>query len=290
MRLVSFCILGGLSGAVANVTATSLAPRSPAVTVSPIPYSDKSQEDQLTAIKDLQLKRILKNMVAKESLLKLKCLQADNAQILTAEGLEKICENLKHLSLSGNSISNIAALAQLKELITLNLSKNLIVVPAGIGSLKQLESLDLSHNQLKYAFCCSFVSLRYLRLNDNNIQQLIFIKDFNKLLEEVDISNNTLKNIAIKAPLLSLKKLSANGTFLTQVDDLKHLQNLEVLELKNCPYLHSIASLFYRIGEHWQCKLQKLKVLRISEEFLDKESKDILADIKGKKNSMLTVQ
>ena len=290
MRIVSFCIVGCLSGNILNAEIPLSNQSYTAASALQSTPRYNAQGDKLTAIRDLQAKRILENTVAKEaSLESVLSLRLDNARISTLEGFG-IFKSLIHLSLSGNSINNTTPIAPLKSLRTLDLSKNLIVVPAGIGSLEQLESLDLSHNQLKYAFCCSFVALRYLKLNNNNIQQLIFINNFNKLLEEVDVSNNMLKNIIIKAPLLSLKKLSANGTFLTQIDDLKHLQNLEVLELKNCPYLHSIASLFYRIGDHWQCKLQKLKVLRISEEFLDKESKDILADIKGQKNSILTVQ
>lgn len=290
MRIVSFCVVGCLSGAVLNVTATSLASHPTAGMGPQISYSDKSQEDKLTAIRDLQAKRILKNTVAKEaSLESVLNLRLDNAQISTLEGFG-IFKNLSNLSLSGNFITNITPITQLKQLKTLDLSKNQIVVPAGIGSLEYLESLDLSHNQLKYAFCCSFVALRYLRLNNNNIQQLIFINNFNKLLEEVDVSNNPLKNIAIKAPLLSLKKLSADGTFLMQVDDLKHLQVLEELHLKNCIHLRSIVSLFYRVGDHWQCKLNRLKKLSISEEFLDKDSRDILADIKAQKDSKLAIQ
>ncbi|MGX8716574.1 MAG: leucine-rich repeat domain-containing protein [bacterium] len=290
MQIVSFCVVGCLLGNILDAEIPLSSQSNVAVSDLQSPPRNNVQENELATIKDPQAKNILKNTVVKDTNLKsVLNLRLDNAQISTLEGFG-IFKSLTHLSLSGNLINNITPIAQLKCLKTLDLSKNQIVVPAGIGSLEYLESLDLSHNQLKYAFCCSFTSLRYLRLNDNNIQQLIFINNFNKLLEEVDVSNNMLKNIVIKAPLLSLKKLSANGTFLTQIDDLKHLQNLEVLELKNCPYLHSIAPLFNRLENHWQCKLNRLKKLSISEEFLDKDSKNILADIKSQKNSILTVQ
>ena len=65
-------------------------------------------------------------------------------------------------------------------------------------------------------------------------RELIFINNFNKFLEEVDVSHNPLKSITVKAPLPSLKKLNASGTFITQVDDLNRLQVLEELNLKNC--------------------------------------------------------
>ena len=110
------------------------------------------------------------------------------------------------------------------------------------------------------------------------------------MLEEVDVSNNPLKSITIKAPLSSLKKLNANGTFVTQLDDLTRLQSLEELNLKNCIHLRSIAVLFYRVGDNWQCKLNRLKKLSISEEFLDDNSKAILANLKAQKDNKLSIQ
>lgn len=246
-------------------------------------------EDKLKPIKDLQAKSILQNTVAKEATLEsVLNLRLDNTQISSVEGFG-IFKNLKHLSLSGNFINNIVALTSLNQLKTLDLSKNQIVAPSGLNLFEQLESLDLSHNQLKYAFCCLFVSLHHLKLNNNNIQQLIFINNFNKLLEEVDISNNPLKTITLRSPLLSLKKLSANSTFISQVNDLTHLQTLEELNLKHCIHLRSLAPLFYRLGNHWACKLNRLKKLSISEEFLDDDSKAILEDIKSQKDSKLTI-
>ena len=135
-----------------------------------------------------------------------------------------------------------------------------------------------------------FLSLRYLKLNNNNIQQLIFTNGFNKLLEEIDVSDNPLKSISIKAPLPTLKKLNANATFLTQLDSLIHLKVLEELHLKNCIHLRSIAVLFCRVGDNWECKLNRLKKLSVSEEFLDNDSKAILANIKNQKNNKLVIQ
>ena len=249
-----------------------------------------SQEDNLVAIKDLQAKTILKHTVEKEAnLASVLNLRLDNAQISTVEGFG-VFKNLNHLSLSGNFINNIIPLTGLSQLKTLDLSKNQIVAPSGINLLERLESLDLSHNQLKYAFCCLFVSLHHLKLNNNNIQQLIFINNFNKFLEEVDVSHNPLKSITVKAPLPSLKKLNASGTFITQVDDLNRLQVLEELNLKNCIHLRSIAAFFYRVGDNWECKLKQLKKLSISEEFLDNNSKAILANIRAQKDNKLSIQ
>lgn len=249
-----------------------------------------SQEDKLCGISDLQARVILKNTVVKETSLEaVQNLRLDNAQISTVEGFG-VFKNLTHLSLSGNFIGNIVPLTRLSQLKTLDLSKNQIVVPSGINLLERLESLDLSNNQLKYAFCCLFVSLRHLKLNNNNIQQLIFTNGFNKLLEEIDVSNNPLKSIAIKAPLPTLKKLNANATFLTQLDSLIHLKSLEELCLKNCIHLRSIAVLFHRVGDYWKCKLERLKKLSVSEEFLDNDSKAILANIKNQSNNKLIIQ
>ena len=280
MRLSSFiisCLLWYIPSAGRSEVK---APKENTKALQPLQANDL-KEDKLSAIKDLQAKNILKNTVAKETDLETVFnLRLDNAQIATVEGFDNF-KNLNHLSLSGNLINNIVPLTKIATLKTLDLSKNQIVVPSGLNLLKQLESLDLSHNQLKYAFCCLFVSLHHLKLNDNHIQQLIFINNFNRLLEVVDVSNNPLKSITIKAPLPSLKKLSANGTFITQINDLMHLQSLEELNLKNCIHLRSIAPLFYRLGDHWVCKLNHLKQLSISEEFLDNESKTILTDIKA---------
>ena len=251
---------------------------------------DKQRRRQLKHIKDLQAKIILENTVAKETNLEaVSNLRLDNAQISTVEGFE-IFKNLNNLSLNGNSIKNIVPLTKLENLRKLELSNNQIVVPSSLNSLAHLEVLDLSHNQLKYAFCCMFTSLHFLKINNNNIQQLTFMKDRNQLMEEIDVSNNPLKFITIKEPLKALKRLNADGTFITQVDDLKHLQALEELGLKNCIHLRSIASLFYRVGDHWQCKLNRLKRLSISEEFLDNNSKAILADLKAQKENKLIIR
>lgn len=280
MRAVSSFLVGFLLGLVSSVD-----PLTAESSTKEVPLHTNSYEDKLATIRDAQAKNILRNTVAKEANLdSVLNLRLDNAQISTVEGFG-IFSNLTHLSLSGNFINNIVPLTQLSRLKTLDLSKNLIVVPSGITSLEGLESLNLSNNRLKYAFCCSFISLIHLKLDNNNLQQLIFINNFNKLLEEVDVSHNPIKSITIRAPLPSLKRLNANGTFITQVDDLVHLQALEELHLKNCIHLRSITALFRHMEDHWECKLNNLKKLSISEEFLDNTSKAILADIKKQKNN-----
>ena len=230
--------------------------------------------------KDEQARQIFKKLLIKNDQEKtMDSLQIDNTKINCLDGFEQL-KTLKNLSLKDNLITFIAPLLQLPHLKVLDLSHNQIKVPSNITSLKSLEQLDLSHNEIKWAFLCSFESLKNLNLNHNKLQQLIFVNNFNKRLESLDISHNPLNNIAFNH-LPSLKNFKADNTFLKDLKGIENAQNLEVLSLENCIHLHSIKSLFIQLGDTYACRLPNLKKLIITDNFLDDESKKIMAHFRN---------
>ena len=218
----------------------------------------------------------LTNFAAKN----LEAFQFDNGQIISIQGLEQFTA-LRTLSLKHNFIEKINPLQRLIELENLDLSNNRIKVPTILTNLSRLKFLNISDNQIKYAYCCSFSSLQQLNISGNQIQQLIFTDGCNNLLEIIDVSNNPLLEIKSLSALSSLKVFKCNSTFINNLKCFSKLSGLEVLEVEHCCNLKHISDLFSKSNSIFTCKLPNLKELKVSEEFLEGESKDLLQALRN---------
>jgi len=210
----------------------------------------------------------------------LEAFQLDNGQIINLQGLEQFT-GLRTLSLKNNFIEKINPLQRLLSLESLDLSNNRIKVPTVLTNLSRLKFLNISNNQIKYAYCCSFDMLQQLNLSGNQIQQLIFTEGRNNFLKIIDISNNPLTEIKVASSLNSLEIFRCNSTFISNLKCFTKLNRLEVLDVEHCRNLKSISDLFSKNNSIFTCKLPNLKELKISEEFLDNESKSLLQALRN---------
>lgn len=117
-------------------------------------------------------------------------------------------ETIRYLYLNHNEISDIAELAKLEALSTLELNDN---------KIKDIEALS------------AVSSLADLQLNDNQITSLVPLSDAEKL-GRLYIKNNKLKNLDGLEHSLELTELLASGN---EIENLDGLTNCTVLEMLN---------------------------------------------------------
>ena len=161
------------------------------------------------------------------------------------------------------------------------LSHTLITDASILSQLPKLEVLDLSHNKLQASFLCNFEQLKDLNLSHNQIQQFM-TTDSSKLLTKLDLSFNPISQFPENLSLPSLQTLHCNSTFLQTLKPLLQLRSLEVLEVEHCSQLKSIQDLFVKTNDRIDCRLPFLKSIKISEDFLDEASKNLLNSMRQK--------
>jgi len=245
-------------------------------------YADK-QKEPWHFFADQHVRKIVKNICTNNKNLKFEAItsfQADNAQITNLSGFEYL-QNLKLLSLKNNLIDSLTPINTLKRLKTLFLSHNLITDASSLSQLPKLEILDLSHNKLKASFLCNFEQLKDLNLSHNQIQQFMTTES-SKLLTKLDLSFNPIAQLPENLSLPSLQTLYCNSTFLQSLKPLLQLPALEVLEIEHCSQLKSIQELFVKTNDRIDCRLPFLKSIKISEDFLDEDSKSLLNSMRQK--------
>ena len=234
-------------------------------------------------IQDLQAQKVLKKTLTTDKLPidSIQSLQMDRMQIRSLKGFDRLT-SLQELSIAHNFIEDVTALAALEKLQRIDASYNRITNPLPLACLPQLETLILSYNNIKHTFGCMFHNLRQLDLSHNQIEQLLIVRGHNDLLEFLDLSNNPLTNIQLSSSNLpSLHTLYANNTFIQDISPFLQCQELENLELQHCCNLSSIAPLFVKRGEQYECRLKKLKNLSFSVEFLDAQSKQLVRELQA---------
>lgn len=237
--------------------------------------------NQWEFIQDLQAQKVLKKTLTNDKLQidSVQSLQMDRMQIRSLKGFDRLT-GLQELSISHNFIENVTPLGVLKNLQRIDASYNRIKNPLPLACIPQLEILILSYNNIKHTFGCIFHNLRQLDLSHNQIEQLLMVRGHNDLLEFLDVSDNPLTSIQLASTgIPSLNTLLANNTFIKDLTPLIQCQELETLELQHCCNLSSIAPLFVKRGEQYECRLKRLKKLSFSVEFLDAQSKQMVREI-----------
>jgi len=125
--------------------------------------------------------------------------------------------NMKELNITGNFISDINLLANLKNLEILHMDKNKIGVwyPPK-GNFNNLKELYIGSNKIKikesFGFFNNMKNLEILDLSNNNIENIGPLKELEELLI-LNLNNNNIKNVGPLQYLTKLKSLniSRNG-------------------------------------------------------------------------------
>jgi Leucine-rich repeat (LRR) protein len=140
-------------------------------------------------------------------------------------------KNLTKLNLLNNQIVNIDALGNLKNLKVLTLTRNSIEKIHALGNLKNLEILNLSSNQIKDITSLETLNeLKTLSLGSNQIGDITPLGSLEKL-QLLILSHNQITDIAPLAGLTNVRSLNLTGNKITNIDALKDLKKLTSLDL-----------------------------------------------------------
>jgi len=141
--------------------------------------------------------------------------------------------NLTHLDLINNQITDITILKDLTNLTQLYLSNNQITDITPLKDLKNLTQLHLSSNQITdITPLKDLTSLTTLYLSYNQITDITPLKDLKNLTELV-LFNNQITNITPLKDLKNLTNLDLRRNQITDITPLKDLKNLTTLNLNN---------------------------------------------------------
>ncbi|ELA42381.1 uncharacterized protein VICG_00480 [Vittaforma corneae ATCC 50505] len=159
-------------------------------------------------------------------------LEDDNTKIfLNKKGLRNmppISSEVKHLEARRNMIESLA-FPRYSELEYLDVSDNVISSMNPISGLKKLKILDMGYNLIQHIPKLELPSLNELYLMSNDICRIENM-DFEELTK-CDLANNELKTLdGIRC--LKLEEGYFGANHISCIPDLKHLQQLKILDLQ----------------------------------------------------------
>ncbi|TPX59920.1 hypothetical protein PhCBS80983_g02113 [Powellomyces hirtus] len=150
--------------------------------------------------------------------------------------------HLRYVDLSNNAIRNVAPLAGLEFLLSVDLHGNRVEKVGGeLGALKYLQHVDLKANGIRTWEVAGWPLCGVLNLDDNALSGLS-LGDFSSLVH-LSVTRNTLEYASpLKTPTLQKLYLSNNPIGKMSNIDLEDKKHLQVLHLRECG-LESLAGL-----------------------------------------------
>ena len=141
---------------------------------------------------------------------------------------------LTELKLSGNSISDISALAGLTTLTTLKLDYNAITDISSLRGLTSLKTLYLARDNsiTDISPLENMTDLIKLTLGENFVKDISPVKNMTKL-KELYLESNSISDISPLKNMTSLKWIKLDNNSITDISPLKNLTNLENLYLSS---------------------------------------------------------
>lgn len=119
--------------------------------------------------------------------------------------------NLTHLFLNYNKLTNVDCLNQLTKLVSLDLSRNNLTNVDCLNKSNNLGVLNLNHNKIKKINSFSkLTKLITLSISNNSLTSIDFLKNL-RILNSLDLSSNNLTNINVLKDLERLTSLCLSG-------------------------------------------------------------------------------
>ena len=137
----------------------------------------------------------------------------------------------ERLDLSSRNLTDISALAALRDLRELDLSDNAITDLSPLAGLTGLEVLNLSGNQIQELWpLAGLTALQRLDLSDNRIEDIATLSELTGL-EVLDLSGNQIEELWPLAGLTALQRLNLADNRIEELWPLAGLSGLQVLLL-----------------------------------------------------------
>ncbi|XP_072024760.1 uncharacterized protein [Amphiura filiformis] len=205
-------------------------------TIYPKTILEQCQEKQYNKVYeiDLHASKITKiNNLEKFTCLRV--LDLSSNHIRRIENLDANKE-MKELKLYDNAITEISHLESTKELCTLQLQHNRIKqIGKGLSYLRKLSVLRLDSNKLSKIDSREMApcgQLTYLDISSNSIDNLAPLNCLSSL-EELHATHNQLKSIADLSRCRKLQEVDVSYNQVTDISGLKNLPHLTVLSVSN---------------------------------------------------------
>ncbi|KAL7715692.1 hypothetical protein QTN25_006786 [Entamoeba marina] len=115
---------------------------------------------------------------------------------------------MKHVSLCNNELISLPNMSSMICLDSLDLANNMLTSVTGLNGLSNLKYLDITGNKLESFPKLDLPLLENLSLSDNTLREIVV--EF-PLLQKLDVSNNLLATITIDLPLITSLNLSGNS-------------------------------------------------------------------------------
>lgn len=151
-------------------------------------------------------------------------------------GVIKVIEDYAHLrqvNMSKNQIKDASPLSKVPYILSLNLSQNQIKTIEGWeeGSLAALLYLNLSENALTAMPALAMPALKKVNLARNEIATCEAFAAGHEGIEELDLSSNSLENLAGVGNMPNLKSLSLAKNKISSIEGMAGLPELKSLDL-----------------------------------------------------------
>lgn len=226
------------------------------LTISGDPEDSSKSFEDLTPLKDLKKLKLLrlshnaiKDLTPLKDLTGLEKLYISHNQIEDVSPLNNLT-SLTQLDFAKNKVEDMSSIKDLTKLDTLDIIGNKIEDVSVLKNIPELKMFNASDNKIKDISVLknnSKLELLYLNKNEienvdviNNLTKLLDLGlsdnkitdfDFSKLenLKELQLSNNSIKDIASLSKLSKLEQLRFENNKVTSLEALKDLKELQML-------------------------------------------------------------
>ncbi len=192
-------------------------------------------------------------------------------------GLDNL-PNLNNLGLQGNIISEISGLGNLGNLEILDLRENQITNISGLGNLKQLKKIKIENNPIPYDLWHKFdterwypnkaqIYVKYSRGEYVEFEEKFYFTD-NKQLHLSGLGITQLSQVKNLNNLIEIELLNLSSNNIEVIDSIQNLINLKILwlshnqikDIRNVDYLTQIEEI--SLGNNYITNLRGLESLK----------------------------
>jgi Leucine-rich repeat (LRR) protein len=183
----------------------------------------------------------------------MKMVSLKGKQLKNLHKLDEFCEHLEDLDVSRNKISQLDGVPSTVR--HLRISHNCLTDLAAWGHLSNLQYIDVSNNEIESLSAFKYlVHLRSLRADNNQIQSLEGISQLDGLLT-LRLRGNLVTTVDFSgAKLQRLTDLDLRNNKLSMVQNLEELQSLSTLDLED----NELAQLSSSESNLWSLKYLRL--------------------------------
>jgi hypothetical protein len=182
-----------------------------------------------------------------QSLTGLKYLDVSRNRLTRFRLNDKLPE-LHHLDISHNQVNDLFFMEYVPEIEYLNVGNNLITRFITGLNFKKIRELNLENNQIdSLSISVPMTVLQKLRINENNIRTIKYLKDYAPALTELNIAGNSVQDFWLGS-LQFLEYLNCSNNRINLINDLTANPSLKHIDLS-----YNQLTDLYPLFDHTNC-------------------------------------